>query len=169
VAPCADLFDNHCLLVTVEKQSQDKGDEKEYDVHDAKDPRSFEHGASFVDVEMPTTAAIVSEYSKIDVDGSREVGTVGVSNATKIVDACNERTDEAQVDKGDKKGRAPSRTETDECCNSPGAGEDRDDEEDEDEGGRKQVSLVVTIDEVCQHANNWYQRNNLRQPPETEE
>jgi hypothetical protein len=149
VTPCADLFDHHCLLVTVEEQGQDEGDEKEDDVHDAKDPRSFEHGAVLVDVEMPTAAGIVSEYSKIDVDGSREVGTIGVSDATEIVDPCNECADEAQVDKSDKKGRAPSRTETDECCNSPGAGEDRDDEEDEDEGGRKLVGLVVTIDEEC--------------------
>lgn len=51
----------------------------------------------------------------------------------------------------------------------PGCGEDRDDEEDEDEVGGKQIVLVVLMDKVCQHAEGWDQSNDLQKAPKGEE
>ena len=62
--PC--FLDHHCLLMTVQEQCQDEGDEEEYDVHYAEGPRRFQHGTAFVDVEM--LAVIIPEDSQIDVD-----------------------------------------------------------------------------------------------------
>lgn len=70
VAPHTCLFDYHCLLVSMEEECQDKGDEKKYDIHDTKHPGSFEHGATLVDVGIAIAAANVSKDPKVDVDGA---------------------------------------------------------------------------------------------------
>jgi hypothetical protein len=63
------LFDYHCLLVSMEEECQDEGDEEKYDVHDTKHPGRFEHGAILVDVGMPSATAN-SKDPQVDVDGT---------------------------------------------------------------------------------------------------
>ena len=153
VTPSPRLFDYHCLLMPVQEQCQDEGDEEKYDVHDTEDPGSFEHCAILVDVKCPVRAighTSGSEDTQIDVDRTRgEVGAVFPTNSAQVVDSCNECAYEAQIDEGDEECRASSRAETNEGRNSPCAGEDRDDEEDQDEGWCKFIVVIVAMNEPC--------------------
>lgn len=52
---------------------------------------------------------------------------------------------------------------------SPGGGEDGDDEEDEDVVGREGVLFAVNVDKVGEHAQSWDQCNDLKDAPKGEE
>lgn len=70
-------------------------------------------------------------------------------DAAQLVHAGNESTHEAEIDECDEQGRSSSRAQTEQSGNSPGAGEDGNDEEDEDGVGRELIILLEARDEPC--------------------
>lgn len=177
----------------MQENGQNRGEEEKEDIHDAKHPRGLEHGAVLVDVGREPRAgllAVVPERADLDVDGrGLEVGAAGAVDGAEFVDGGDEGADEAEVDKGDEEGGAAGRAETEEGAEGPGAGEDRDNEEDEDRGRRELVVGLEAIDEpglvrksvsgnvLCprrrcgcayQHANHWDERDDLSYSPKGE-
>ena len=49
----SDLFGHHDPFVTVQEDSQDKGEEEQDGVHDAQGPRCLQHGTILVEMEGP--------------------------------------------------------------------------------------------------------------------
>jgi len=159
--------------MAMQKDSQDKCEEKQDGVHNPQSPRCLQHGAVLVEMERPrrsAASAIVAKRTQVDVDGSAgEVGAIGVTDASQLPVSCNEGADEAEVDECDKESRAAGRPEADEGHDGPCAGEDGDDKEDEDEGWGELVILIEAVDEPCQHANDGNQCHDFDDSPEGEE
>jgi hypothetical protein len=130
------LPDDLLGVMLVQEQRQDERNEEENGIHDPECPRRLEHPAALVDVCHPW---------RIDA------GTVGrkraVVSVTELVIGGDEGADEAEVDESDKAGIAAGRAEAEECVNSPGAGEDGDDEEDQNVRGRELIDGVVAVNE----------------------
>lgn len=112
------FFDHDCLLVTVQKEGQDKGEEKEDCVHDPQGPRRFQHGTVLVQVGRPRRTAdpaIVPERTEIDVDGpAGKIAAARTADAAKLIVCSDESADKEEIDECDEEGRATGRAETDE-------------------------------------------------------
>ena len=102
-------------------------------LHDAKSPRSLEHGALAVNVES-IRASRDGEQSEIGGVGAipLPVGTVGVGNATEFIHGSNESSHEQEIDKGDKVGGVLCACVEEEGSQRPCCAEYGYDEEDED-------------------------------------
>lgn len=57
----------------------------------------------------------------------------------------------------------------DHCCKDPETGEDNHDEQSKGEGGCDFVAVQVAMDDCCEHAERWYDEEELRYPREDEE
>lgn len=117
--------DTVVTVVAVDEESEDGGEEEEDDVpglllvfvgifrrnfekmnlHDAKCPRSLEHGALTVDVPSIRVARDV-EQAQVGVVRTVPVPAraVGVSDAAELVDCADESTDEEEVDESNEVG-----------------------------------------------------------------
>lgn len=108
VSRSPNFLDHNCLLVSVQKDGQDGGDEEHDSVYDTKSPGSFQHPAIFANVPCPSGTSlftIITKRTKTDVYAGRaKIRTIGIVNAPKLVDSSNECADEAKIDKGNKEG-----------------------------------------------------------------
>lgn len=148
------------LLVPPQQKCQDAGGKEEDDVHDAKRPARFQHRTILINVGAPGRAvvvlsSIIPKDPEVDVDiARREVRARGTSDSSQLVDGGYESGNEGEVDKSDEVGRATGGGESEESCEGPGAGENRDDEEDENKVRCQLALAVVAIDEPC--LRKWY-------------
>lgn len=86
------LLDHHRPFVSMEEQGQDEGDEEEYDVHNPKHPRRFQHFTRLIDVEVQSILiAKLAERSEIDENGTArgEAGAVFLAYSSQVVDSCD--------------------------------------------------------------------------------
>lgn len=76
---------------------QHSGEEEEDAVHDAEREAGLEHRARLVGVDVEPRAVELAEDAKVDVVAvaAHDVGAVGVRDEAEVVDACDERADEA--------------------------------------------------------------------------
>ena len=111
-APAHHLFphDDFVSVMPVQEHRQDRRDEEEDGVHDAKRPRCLEHRTVLVDVGRPRRIAAnaeIAKWAEADVDGrGGEVCAVGLADAAQLVVSGDEGADEAEVDEGDEEGGA---------------------------------------------------------------
>lgn len=108
VSGSSDFLNHNRLLVSVQEDSQNRGDEEHNRVHNTKSPRSFQHLAVLTDIPCPFRAglfAIITKWTKINVNaGCAEIRTTGVVDAPKLVDGSNKGANEAKIDEGNKEG-----------------------------------------------------------------
>lgn len=130
------LLVHHIAMVPVQEETQAEGEEEEDAVHDSERKGRLEHRACLVDVQRQVRAGVVAIITKgpeRDVEAAGgEVGAILVADATELVDGGDEGTNEAEINDGDKDGRAFGRAVADQGRESPCACEDGDDEHCED-------------------------------------
>lgn len=114
------------------EQQQEARDGKEDAIHDAKGKARLQHGAVLVRVELK--GRIAGDAIVVDGEGestiSGEIGAVRIRDVAQLVDAGDESTDEAEIDKGDEEGGVAGGFAAEDGGNGPGSGEDGYDEED---------------------------------------
>lgn len=119
--------------VSAVHESDNRGDGKEDDVHDAKCPAGLEHGAGLVVDEVIAGANDPDiANGEIPVVATLNANTVGVAYVAEVVNGGYEGTEEEGINECDKVGvcrRAVIAEEGEDC---PSKRENRDNEEDED-------------------------------------
>lgn len=125
---------------------------EEDDLHDPYGKGSLQHGACFVDVHSEVVGLVVdrSKRAKGHADGTAiPMRTVRPRDETKLVDAGNQRAEEAEIDKGDKSSGPLGGAEADQRIQAPEDRDHADNEEHQDVGWRKLVTVEEAIDKVC--------------------
>ncbi len=133
---------------------QNARNEKENTVHDPERKAGLEHRALLIGTKMQPVYIGAAENAEVDLVGVPRchAGAVFACDAAQLVDACDERGDEAEVDEGYEEGVVFRTVVGEEGADCPGGGEDGHDEEDEDVVGCQGVVASVDVDEVGQHA-----------------
>lgn len=170
MAPPPDL--HHLLLRLIPMhQRQHSRKEKEHAVHNPKRPARLQHATRLINVQIQRIQRRAAQNPKADISLAppREIDAVVVLDETEVVDACDKGADETEVDDTDEAGVGGGAMVGEEGEEGPGEGEDRDDEEDQDVGGREEVGVVVDGNEVGEHADCGDQREDLEEAPEGEE
>ena len=149
-SPSVSFFDHHFPFVSAHEQQHEARNGKEDAVHDAERKAGLQHCTRLVDVRREWAASIKAVGAQAHVEGAivTEVGAVGLGNTAQLVNARNERTNEAEVNEGDEDGGFASRLSPEEGHDRPDTGQDGDDEKDEDVGWCELVLSVVCIHEI---------------------
>lgn len=123
------------ISLPMHEQQQKARDKKEDTIHDPKRKARLQHGAILVRVETKRRTAantiIVDGDGKVAVGG--KVCAVRVGDVAEFVDTGNECADEGKIDQGDEVSGVAGGFAAEDGDDSPGGGEDRDDEEDAEE------------------------------------
>ncbi|KAI4191484.1 MAG: hypothetical protein L6R41_000018 [Letrouitia leprolyta] len=113
------------------EQQQEARDGKEDAIHDPKREARLQHCAVLIRVEMkrrsPADPIVVDGDGEVAVGG--KVCAVRLGNIAKLVDAGDERANEAKVDKGDKDGRISGGFTSEDGDDGPSGSKDGNDEE----------------------------------------
>ena len=103
-------------------QRQNTRNKKEDTIHDPKRKARLQHRTLFISRETKAVQTRVSEDPKIDLVGI--AGCYGCAvlfcDAPEFVDACDEGTDETEVDEADEEGVVFGAVVGEERCDGPG-------------------------------------------------
>jgi len=152
-------------------QGQNTRNKKEDAIHDPKRKAGFQHRTLFFGRKIKPVQTRGSEDPKIYLVGiaGGYARAVLFCDAPEFVDACDEGTDETEVDETDEEGVVFGAVVGEEGCDGPGGAEHGDDEEEEDVGWSEGVVAGVDVDEVCEHAKGGDQSDYLHESPKGEE
>lgn len=119
--------------VSAVHESNNRGDGKEDDIHNAECPAGLEHRAWLVVDEVIAGADDPDIASgEVPVVATSNANTVGVTYVAEVVNGGDEGTEEEGINEGDKVGVCRGAVVAEEGEDSPSKRENRDNKEDED-------------------------------------
>ncbi|TGO23602.1 hypothetical protein BPAE_0127g00220 [Botrytis paeoniae] len=142
------------LMTLPHHTSQQTRYKKENTIHDSKRKTRFEHRTRLINFDTHAINIRISKCPEIDIvtRGSSQVGTIRVGDEAQLVDAGDKGAHETEIDEGDEERVGARAVVGEECCDRPGAGEHRDDEEHQDVVGGERIVGCVDVDEEGEHA-----------------
>lgn len=146
------LDDDIVFSVVVEDEQGEEGRPGEKDdLHDPEGKRSFEHGTGLVDVgdRVALEREGTEGTQRYRDRPSIPVVAVRTGDEAKLIDCCNEGSEEAEIDEGDKDRRALGAAEPEQGVEAPEHREGADNKEDQDIRRCQLVIVEEAIDKIC--------------------
>lgn len=129
------------LRIVSVQQGEHGSEEEEHDVHDAQGEAGLEHGARLVDADGKAVDVGVAEDAEAHIVGAArgDVAAVGAVDEAEVVDTGYQGAEKAEVNQPDEARVGAAAVVAEQREDGPRRAKHRDDEQDQDVGGRQEV------------------------------